>query len=350
MPTITEQDLNKHIAARGFGPLYLLSGDEKLTLKRAARKLIEKSSGEGFPEFNRSIFTNDSDMEGVAAAVEALPFMAEHKCAAVSDFDPDSKSSEDLERLLSLMEDLPDTTTLVFWYPTLDIPAKRSPKWRKFLEAAGKAGYTVDFPRLNGADLRRLIKKEAERQGCELAPKSWEKLLSYAGSDLHTLRSETEKLCAYALGLGQKEITPAMVEELTPKSTETTVFIMVRALTSGRYEEAYNQLDLLFYRGEEPIAILGAMAASYIDMYRVKAALESGLPGSAPAEYASEYKGRGGFRLQNAERSAKKLTLSGLRRCLDLLLEADLSLKGSKMEPRLVLEGLISRLLLAVQG
>ena len=85
MPTITEQDLNKHIAARGFGPLYLLSGDEKLTLKRAARKLIEKSSGEGFPEFNRSIFTNDSDMEGVAAAVEALPFMAEHKCAAVSD-------------------------------------------------------------------------------------------------------------------------------------------------------------------------------------------------------------------------------------------------------------------------
>ncbi len=349
MPAITEQDLNKQIAAGAFGPLYLLSGDEKLTLKRAARKLIEKSSGEGFPEFNRGIFTNDSDIEGILAAVEALPFMAEHKCAAVSDFDPESKSSEDLERLLSLMEDLPDTATLVFWYPTLDIPAKRSSKWKKFLDAAGKVGHTVDFPRLGSADLRRLIKKEAERQGCELTPKSWEKLFGYVGSDLHTLRSETEKLCAYALGQGLTEITPDMVDELTPKSTETTVFIMVRALTSGRYEEAYRQLDLLFYRGDEPIAILGAMAASYIDMYRVKAALESGLTGAAPAEYAPEYKGRGSFRLQNAERSSKKLTLLGLRKCLDLLLEADLSLKGSRLEPRLVLEGLISRLLLAVQ-
>lgn len=349
MPLITEQDLKKHIAAGAFAPLYLLSGDEKLTLKRAAYKLIEKSSGDSFTEFNRALFTNDSGIENIAAAVEALPFMAERKCAAVSDFDPETKSSEDLDKLWDLLEDLPDSTTLVFWYPTLDIPAKKSSKWKKFLDKADKAGYTVDFPRLGAVDLHRLLKKEAERQGCVLPSKSWEKLLGYAGSDLHTLRSEVEKLCAYALGLGQTEITPAMVEELTPKSTETTVFIMVKALAAGRYEEAYSQLDLLFYRGEEPIAILGAMAASYIDMYRVKAALESGLTSSAPAEYSPDYKGRG-FRLQNAERSSRKLTLAGLRRCLDLLLEADLSLKGSRLEPRLVLEGLISRLLLAVQG
>lgn len=349
MPEITEQDLRKHIAAGAFAPLYLLTGSEKLTLKRAAYKLIEKSSGDSFPEFNRSLFTNDSDMENIAAAVEALPFMAEHKCAAVSDFDPESKSSEDLDRLWDLLVDLPDSTTLIFWYPTLDVPERKSPKWKKFLDKAGKAGYTVDFPRLGAGDLHRLMKKEAQRQGCELPPKSWERLFGCAGSDLHTLRSEVDKLCAYALGLGQTEITPAMVEELTPKSTETTVFIMVKALVSGRYEEAVSLLDLLFYRGDEPVAILGAMASSYIDMYRVKAALESGLTSAAPAEYAPEYKGRGSFRLQNAERSGRKLTLAELRQCLDLLLEADLALKGSRLEPRLVLEGLISRLLLAVR-
>lgn len=350
MPQITEQDLRKHIAAGEFAPLYLLTGDEKLTLKRAAKKLIDKSSGDSFPEFNRALFTNDSDPEGIAAAVEALPFMAGHKCVAVADFDPETKSGEDMERVCSMLDDLPDSTTLVFWYPTLDVPAKKSAKWKKLFDKVGKSGYTVDFPRLGAVDLHRLLKKEAERQGCELPRQSWEKLLDYAGSDLHTLRSEVEKLCAYALGAGQTEITPRMVEELTPKSTETTVFIMVRALTAGRYEEAYSQLDLLFYRGEEPIAILGAMAASYIDMYRVKAALESGLTSAAPADYAPEYKGRGSFRLQNAERSSRKLPLSNLGQCLDLLLEADLSLKGSRLEPRLVLEGLISRLLLAVQA
>lgn len=350
MPSITEQDLKKQIASGAFAPLYLLSGDEKLTLKRAAQRLINKSSGESFPEFNRALFTNDSDIESIATAVEALPFMAGHKCAAVSDFDPETKPSEELDMLWDLLDDLPDSTSLIFWYPTLDIPAKKSSKWKKFLDKASKAGCTVDFPRLGAADLYRMLKKEAERQGCELSRKSWDKLFDYAGSDLHTLRSETEKLCSYALGLGRTEITPDMVEALTPRSTETTVFIMVRALVSGRYDEAYSQLDLLFYRGEEPIAILGAMAASYIDMYRVKSALESGLTSAAPAEYAPEYKGRSSFRLQNAERSSKKLSLPCIRQCLDLLLEADLSLKGSRLEPRLVLEGLISRLLLAVQS
>lgn len=349
MPLITEQDLKKHITAGTFAPLYLLSGDEKLTLKRAARRLIEKASDDPFPQFNRALFTNDTSVENIAAAVEALPFMAGHKCVAVSDFDPETKPADELDRLYALLDDLPDTTSLVFHYPTLDTRAQKSSKWKKFLDKAGKAGYTVDFPRLDASELRRLLAREAERQGCILPRQSWEKLFSYVGNDLHLLRAEVDKLCAYALGQGQTEITPALVEEVTPKSAETTVFMMVNALVAGQYEKAYSLLDLLFYQNEEPIAVLGAMAASYIDMYRVKAALESGLTSAAPAEYSPDYKNRG-FRLRNAERSARGLSQATLKQCLDLLLEADLALKGSRLEARLVLERLISRLLLAVQS
>lgn len=349
MPGITESDLKKHIAGGAPGPLYLLFGEEKLTLKRAASKLIAAASHEGPAEFNRALFNNDSGVEGIAAAVEALPFMAPHKCAAVSDFDPESKSSEELDRLCSLMEDLPESSTLVFYYPTLDVPKKRSPKWKKLMDRAGKYGCTVEFGRLPDGDLYKLLKKEAERQGCGLQRRSFDRLLSYAGNDLNGLRQETEKLCAYALGCGQGDISPEMVEDLTPKSTETTAFKMVRALTSGRYEEAYGLLDQLFARGEQPVGILAAIASAYVDMYRVKSALESGLTGEAVTEYAPEYKGQG-YRLQNAGRSCRSLSLSQLRDCLGLLLDADMSLKGSKLEPRLVLEGLMSRLLLAVQG
>lgn len=351
MAEISEQDLKAHLASGTLAPLYLLFGEEKLTLRRAARRLIEKASDDPFPQFNRAMFTGESDVENISDALSALPFMAEHKCVAVSDFDPDARSADDLERLCSLFDDLPDTATLVFWYPTLEVPIKKpSSKWKKLLDRAGRAGCTLDFPRLTESELQRLLKKDAQRQGCELLPKSCRKLLDCAGSDLRTLKNELEKLCAYALGLGETEITPQMVEDLTPKSTETTVFVMVRALTSGRGDEAYRQLDLLFYQGEEPVAVLGAMTASYIDMYRVKAALESGLTSSAPAEYVPEYKGRGSFRLQNAQRSLRSMSLTQLRNCLDLLLDADMSLKGSRLDPRLVLEGLISRLLLAAQS
>ena len=44
------------------------------------------------------------------------------------------------------------------------------------------------------------------------------------------------------------------------------------------------------------------------------------------------------------------MTTAQIKRCLDLLLEADLSLKGSRLEPRLVLETLVARLLLVTEG
>ncbi len=347
MPQITEQELKKQVASGAWASFYLLTGEEKLLIKRTAQRLIHKACGDLFPEFNRNEFSSDTPVERIADAAAALPFMAERKCVAVADFNVEEKSQQDLDRLYELLDDLPETTVLVFYYPTLET-SQRSSKWKKLLDKARKAGVVVPFPRREGAELRKTLVRAAEQQGCVLARQAADRLLDYAGNDLHLLLNEIDKLCGYALGQGQQEVTPAMVEELTPKSTETTVFMMVNALVAGTYEKAYSLLDLLFYQNEEPIAILGAMASSYIDMFRVKAALESGLTSQAPADYSPDYKGKG-FRLRNAERSARRLSMETLQACLDLLLEADLALKGSRLAPRLVLETLVAKLLLAVQ-
>lgn len=348
MPAITGQELKKQMAAGEFASFYLICGEEKLLVKRAAHRLIDKA-GESFPEFNRNEFSNEADMERVAGAAEALPLMAQRKCVAVADYNIEEKPQAELEKLYGLLGDLPESTTLVFFYPTLEMEGQKSAKWKKFLDQAGKAGYTVRFDRMGPSELRKTLLRQGEKLGCPLSRGAVDRLLDYLGSDLHLLLGEVEKLCAYAQGMGAGEVTPAMVEELTPKSTETTVFMMVNALVGGNYEKAYRLLGALFDRGEEPIAILGAMSASYIDMYRVRAALESGLTSAAPAEYAQDYKRRE-FRLRNAERSGRGIPTDTLKRCLDLLLEADLALKGSRLDPRLVLEGLVAKLLLAAQG
>lgn len=348
MPEITEQDLKKQISAGQPAPLYLLWGEEKHLLGRTARRLVRRLGGEDFPAFNRSEFSAEAAMENIADAVLALPFMAERKCVAVSDWNLDEKPQAQLDLLYELLGALPETTSLVLWYPTLDWSEKKSARWKKLLQTANQAGCTLAFARREPGELRRLLAREAEKQGCALPRPSAEKLLEYVGPDLKPLLSELEKLCAFALGGGGGEITPQMVEELTPKSTETTVFLMVNALVAGEYQRAYGLLNALFYQNEDPIAVLGAMASTYVDMYRVRAALESGLTSAAPAEYG-DYKNRQ-FRLRSGERWAKKMTTAQIKRCLDLLLEADLALKGSRLEPRLVLETLVARLLLATEG
>ena len=348
MPEISEQELRKQLAVGEPGPLYLLIGEEKYLLRRAAERLMDKSCGQAFPEFNRNELSGEAAVDSIADAALALPFMAEHKCVAVKDFNVEERPQQELDKLWELLDSPAETTTLVFWYPTLLFERKKSAKWRKFLEKAGKAGFVVEFRNREAGELKKLLEAESGKQGVSFSPKGLNKLLEYAGQDLNLLLGETEKLSAYAAGLGEREITPAMVEELTPKSTETTVFLMVNALVAGDYEKAYGLLDALLYQNEDPICILGAMSSSYVDMYRVKAALESGLTSQAPLEYG-DYKNRA-FRLRYAERDARGLSLETLKACLNLLLEADLALKSSRLEGRLILETLVARLLLTARG
>lgn len=347
MPTVDENGLKKQMASGELGGLFVVAGEEKYMVKRTARQLIKRAAGETFPEFNDQAFTDESSLDSIGDAAQALPFFADRKCVSVADFDVETKNSQDLDKLYELWELSPETTTLVFWYPTLDFDGKRSAKWKKFLKQAEELGTVVFCERRSQSELLRFLSREAEKAGCVLSRQNGLKLMEYAGQDLTALGNEMEKLCAYTLGQGQVEITGEMIEELVAKSMETTVFLLAKALVAGDYETAYGLLDALFYQREEPIAILGALAASYLDMYRVRVALESGYTYGDAAQYG-DYKGKD-FRLRNAQRNARGVSQHVLRESLHLLLEADMALKGSRLDPRIILDELVAKLLLAAR-
>ena len=348
MPTMDETSLRRRMAAGELSGLFVVAGEEKYMVGRLARQLIKRAAGDAFPEFNNQAFTDTSSLDSVGDAAQALPFFAQRKCVSVADFDVETKTSQELDKLYELWELCPETTTLVFWYPTLEFDGKRSSKWKKFLKQAEERGAVVLCGRRSQTELLRFLAREAEKAGCVLDRAAGLKLLDYAGQDLTSLQNEVEKLCAYALGQGAPAITGDMVEELVAKSTETTVFLLAKALVSGQYETAYNLLDTLFYQREDPIAIVGALAASYLDMVRVRAALESGHSYSDAAQYA-DYKGRD-FRLRNAQQNVRGLPQQVLHQSVHLLLEADLALKSSRLDGRIRLEELVAKLLLAAQG
>lgn len=353
MPEIAETELKKQLAAGQMYSVYIIAGEEKYLVKRSAARLIKKAGGESFTEFNLNEFTNDSNIDSIADAAQALPFFAEHKCVSVADFNIEEKDSTEIDKLYELLELVPETTSLVFHYPTLDFDTKKSAKWRKFLKTVQDSGAVVMCGRRSVQELNKLLVREAEKCGCAISRQNADRIIEYAGQDVTRLLNEIEKLCAFALGNGKTveapaKITAEMIETLVPKTTETTVFLMSNALVAGNYEKAYRLLDTLFYQNEEPIAILGALSSAYVDMYRVKTALESGKQSSGAVEYG-EYKGKE-FRLRNAEKNAKNLRTDALRASLYLLLEADMALKGSRLNGRTVLEELIAKLLLAAKG
>ena len=187
---------------RGSSPACLWWRERKVHGGAALEAAYQKAAGGTFPEFNNQAFTNESSLEAIGDASQALPFFAERKCVSVSDFDVESKSADELNKLYELWELCPETTVLVFWYPTLDFDGKRSSKWKKFLKQAEERGTVVLCGRRSRTELLRFLGREAEKSGCVLPRPSGERLLDYAGEDLTALKSEMDKLCAYALATG----------------------------------------------------------------------------------------------------------------------------------------------------
>ena len=126
------------------------------------------------------------------------------------------------------------------------------------------------------------------------------------------------------------------------KSLDAKVFDMIKDLTAGRFDSAFRKLSLLFEQREDEFQILGALIAQYSDIYRAKAAVKSGNRAEMIAKYYN-YAGKE-FRLTNAARSGSSLSFNAIRECIEILLEADTTLKSTAMNKRLVLEQTVVKL------
>lgn len=340
MAEITEKELKKQIAHGMFSPVYLLYGEESYLKQYYAGLISEKSVPKGFETFNlHKLEGKETTFDEIADAAEQLPMMAERTCVLVRDFDLKALKGAQREKLEAFLADPPETCSVVFWMDTIEVSPKQSRDWQGLIKLFAKSGSAVNLGRRTAADLTRQLCASAKKRGGVLSPDIASYLVSFSGSDLHILVNELDKLCAYAAG---REITQADIDAVCIKSVEATAFDMVKALLRGNYADAYRMLDTLFAQKTEPVMIAGALISSYVDMYRAKAALSSGERTEAVAQ-AFNYKGRE-FRLRYAAQDASRLTLEQLRECLDVLSEADESLKSTRTDKRLVLEEAMLRL------
>lgn len=342
MAEITEAELKKQIEKLDFSSIYFLHGEETYLVERFAQKLIAKAAGNTFLDFNLQRFDGASaSIDEIAAAAETLPFMTEHKCVAVSNLNVEACNAQDSNKLAELFENIPETTVLVIFLTSVKIDYKKSAKWKKFITAVNKVGSSIQLKRRDNTDLEKLLCTAATKHFCTLSRQDAAHIIFLCGNDLQILYSELDKLCFF---VKQGEITKQIIDQVVVKNLETTVFILAKALIAGEYEKAYKGLDLLFYQNEEPVAILAVLASSYIDMYRVRTAVQSGQSCMEPAKYF-DYRGKE-FRLRNAERDVKRLSTDVLRESLNVLLQTDISLKSSRTSSRILMEELIAKLLM----
>lgn len=345
MPIITEFDFSAQIKSGNFKNAYFIYGEEKYLVDHYTRLLTDKILPGGCNNsFNLQNFSSpELDVDALNSAVEALPLMAPFKCVRIFDLNLDKEPLDTVKKLKGIIADIPDTTVLIISFPNLNLDLKRSSRYSSFIKLFEKHGDVLNLQALSKPKLQRQIIKWAEKLSCTLSEKNAQLIIDKCGNNLLVLKNEIEKLCAYANGT---EITSQIIDEVVVCNFEANVFELTKAIMAKNCDRAFEILDILLFKKEEPIAILSVMASSYIDMYRVNAALQSGKNIQAVAEIF-DYK-RKMFRLENAQTQLKyDVNLKkSLRGYIDLITKTDVMLKSSRMDPKILLEKLIVKLVI----
>lgn len=345
MPKINASELKTELGQKSYSRIYFVYGAEKQYVKKYGRLIAEKIMGKSPSEFNFHILNSDNSVQDIADAVFIVPFMEEYNFVAVEDFPLTELSESDALKLSELIKSVPDTSVLLFTELTLT-PAQ-NPKRTKILKELTKYGCVLEFKAESRDELKKTIMAYAKKCGASLSAQNAELIISLNGGSLSQLINETAKLAAFS---GCGEITKEQIELIVTKNPEANIFKISEQILRGNLDKAYLDLSVLLNQKEEPIAILAVISFLFGDMYRVKLCTESGFKVSELLG-KFDYTEKNSFRLQNAQRLAKNLSLDSLKFSLEAIKDADLALKSSaKNKERTILEQLFAKLALIAGG
>ncbi|MBQ5347705.1 MAG: DNA polymerase III subunit delta [Ruminococcus sp.] len=349
MAELSRKELRSKINKKELYNFYLIYGEEKMYVKTDTKLLVEKLMGKNPPEFNFHKFEKDYELDDIAVATQVAPFMSEYNVVLISDLDVNDNKTfpkSDYDRLISILDNTPDTTIVIFTMPTLKQDMKKlGSVFTNFKKYIGKRGAVCAASQETNISLARQIIKWADTRGIKIEQADAYKLQEYAGFDLNTIKNELDKLCNY---VGDKGIIETEdIEKLVTKRLEANIFALTDAIVSGNSDKAFNILETLFYQKAEPNEIINVISMSYLDYYRARVAFESGTPIAQTAKYFGY--GRREFALKNAGGKTRKMSTEALRESVFEITETTAKLRSVSANGRIMVEKLVAALLILAQ-
>jgi DNA polymerase III delta subunit len=266
------------------------------------------------------------------------------------------RSTTAADRLVSLVESLPDGTALALVEERPSRDVGKPPALLKRLAGAVKArgGRTLEVAAPRRGDLRGWITSHAARIGTPIEVRAAHLLAERVGGAVwetdvergemtRIADSELRKLATYA---GDRPITADDVESLTADTRPASVFAITNAVDRREPAAAAEALRRALAEGQPGLRILASLAGRVSDLIVARDLSESG---AAPQEIARRV-ARGNVRM--AERlvdAAKRYRGDELDAMLVGLWEADVAIKTNAMSEEPALAAWIGEHLLATR-
>jgi len=263
MPVIRKEQLREDLKKRDIANVYLLCGEETFLRDLAARTIANFAFSDGdLRDFNETEFSlNQADgVRAALSAAEQLPMMSVRRLIKITDVRIsaggrlDTIKDEHEKMLADFLENPPQQTIVVFIADELN-------GTRKLSKLLKEKCVTVEFDRLDNADVMKWAKEKIAEAGSEIDAEALRHLAGLVNADLRRLLNEITKLSTAALP--EKRINIEMINDSIANTRETGQWDFVNQLNAGRKAEALAALKKMLDDGAEPLMILGQIAASF---------------------------------------------------------------------------------------
>jgi DNA polymerase III subunit delta len=322
-------------------PGILLLGGDSYLREMCRRKIADAYVPQESRDWGMKRFSADDDeISDVLGQAQTLPMLAAQQVIFVSGVEAWERLGDDsrdalVKQLAEYFSNPAPFTILVLEASALD---QRMRLAKILMEKTLTVSVALSDDPAERERLAEAVSVEMARElGMELERDAAEELCEMLNGELAAIRTEIEKLAAYA---GERrKIERADVELLVISEKKYEVWDLADMLAARKPAEALEFLDRLLREGEPPVALLGGLAW----MYRKLLEAQELPAGTNGWQAASRLKMRAN-KAELAVRQARKFPRSQLARGLEALYEADSRLKSGGTSQRAVMEFLVAQL------
>ncbi len=319
--------------------IFLFCGDDDYLKEYYCGLLTSKTVDSALEFFNLHKYEDDAELSEIFADAENLPVMAEKTCLLVRNYPLTELSTSAVTEFEKNLSSIPDSTVLIFYFSAEKIPAGKNAKWDSIVKLFDKYGVAVKIEHRTPAKTARLLVSRAKEKGTSIDSETAMYLLNCVGDDLQTVLNEFNKVCAFSEG---KPITKEMIDTTAVKSIEASVFDISESIFSGNTDKAFSVLSELLRQKVPASSIIGALGSAYVNVYRLKVALNAD---KTVSDFAGEYQYKETkYTFGKIAPFARKSSLSSIKKALDILSRADITSKSSRISDEMLLTRLISEL------
>lgn len=320
--------IKKHIATKEFAKMYLLCGSDDYLRSRYCNALV-KALSEGGEDMNLNVFEGDSiNVDEFRATCETMPFFADRRVVLVKNSGFFSKECG----LEDYVANVPDFTVIVFSESNVD-------KRKAMYKAVSKAGYVaeINVPDRNG--LIDYARSEASKNGFDMSGRVAAMLADNCGSDLFNLNNELSKLFAYCSG--QKAINVEDFNSICSVQVSIKVFELTNAIGTNDKAKVINVYGDMLAERQDSIAMIFMIARHFRILLAVADMKAKRLSNSEIIEKTGL---KNDWVLKNYTSQLGAFNVDRIKKCLQLIEQANSDITSGEMTPQIALETLLMSL------